>query len=170
MPGDLSQTHCPVAGCPSWSMRGSPYCRVRRAVELGSCGGGAHRGSLDAIKTGGHAHPLAASEVDRPDLLSERLERIKRSIYALAGTRTDRPTPPNYIPASKQPSEPGLQHRTTSQNTSCTSKNNAQRRELFQINRRNPEIASQPLSARPNRAGPLVPWTSSRHLSTARYL
>ena len=44
-------------------MRGHSHCRAHRDQELGPRGAGAPQGNLNALKTGGHAHPLP-----RPDL------------------------------------------------------------------------------------------------------
>lgn len=88
MPRNPHKARCAVSGCHNWSMRDSPFCRAHRTIEMGSCGGGAPAGNLNALKTGSHARPLSPRELarialevaDRPDLMPDRIASVLRSI------------------------------------------------------------------------------------------
>jgi hypothetical protein len=63
VPRNPDKRRCQVPGCRAWAMRGHTLCRAHRAAELGSQGGGAPRGNLNALKTGEATFPFAPADL-----------------------------------------------------------------------------------------------------------
>ena len=93
MPRNLNKTRCTVPGCRNWAMRDGQRCRPHRDGELGSRGGGAPSGNLNALKTGARANPLPPSQlqdlvaviVAGPDDLPFQVGLAVHSMQARAG-------------------------------------------------------------------------------------
>ena len=91
----------------NWAMRDHTYCRPHRVAsrgtrdrddELGSCGGGAPPGNLNAIKTGAYTNPTPPSElvdlvaviIADPDDLPTRIDLAVRAISEIPFRGHDR--------------------------------------------------------------------------------